>query len=115
MQNQDPGGEPPLGLTGDRAPTGSPPVTPNVFPSPPHWHVGPRPRHRPRTVPPLAGQVGRLPTRPRAPALSWAKFPLGLASRGNPFLFSFFHFLFLFSHIFTYIDILCTKNSLNKL
>jgi hypothetical protein len=39
---------------------------PNVVPSPSLWHVGPRPGHRPRVVPPLAGQVGRLPARARA-------------------------------------------------
>jgi hypothetical protein len=38
---------------------------------------GPAPRHRPRAIPtpspPLAGRVGRLPTRPLALALGWAK------------------------------------------
>jgi hypothetical protein len=28
---------------------------------------------------------------------------------------SFFHFFFLFSYIYSFTDILCTKNSLNKL
>jgi hypothetical protein len=55
-------------LTGGRAPTGSPPRHPLLAPSvsPSLWHVGPRPRRRPRVVPPLAGQVGCLPTRARA-------------------------------------------------
>jgi hypothetical protein len=62
------------------------------------------------------GRLGRLPA--RAPTLGWAENPpppppAQLA--GNPFSFSFFHFFFLFSYIYAYIDILCTKNSLNKL
>jgi hypothetical protein len=45
---------------------------------------GPTPRHRPRAIPmpspPLAGRVGRLPTRPRALAFGWAKNSPGPAS-----------------------------------
>jgi hypothetical protein len=94
MQNRDPGGEPPRGLTGGRAPTDSPP--PNAVPSPSLWHVGPRPRRRPRTVPPLAGQVGRLPA--RAPA--GPNSPLGPANRK---FFIFFFCPFLFHYIYMYI------------
>jgi hypothetical protein len=63
---------------------------------------------------PLAGLVGHLPA--RALALGWAKFPpppTQLAE--NLFSFSFFHFFFPFSYIYLYTNILCTKNSLNKL
>jgi hypothetical protein len=70
-QNRDPGGEPPRtspAVGPDRfAPPPRHPLAPSASPSP--WHVGPRPRRCPHAVPPLAGQVGRLPTRPRAPAL----------------------------------------------
>jgi hypothetical protein len=64
-------------LAGGRAPTGLPPRHPllALSASPSLWHVGPRPQCRPRAVPPLAGQVGRLPARSRAPALGWAEFP----------------------------------------
>jgi hypothetical protein len=56
------------------------------------------------------GRLGRLP----APALAGPKFPPGPASW--EFLFFFlFHFFFPFSYIYLYTDILCTKNSLNKL
>jgi hypothetical protein len=54
-------------LTGGRAPTGLPPHHPLLASSAPSlWHVGPRLRRRPRAVSPLAGQVGRLPARPRS-------------------------------------------------
>jgi hypothetical protein len=68
-------------LTGGRVPTGSPPRHPLLAPSasPSLWHVVQRPwrrpHARPRAVPPLAGHVARLPTRPCTPALGWAEFP----------------------------------------
>jgi hypothetical protein len=52
-QNQNPGGEPPRGLTGGRAPAGSPPppITRSMPSAPFLWHVGLCPRRRPRAVP----------------------------------------------------------------
>jgi hypothetical protein len=70
--------------------------------------VGPRPWRRPRAIPRWRAELGRLP------ALDWAEIPPAQL-QGNPFSFSFFHFFFLFSYIYEYIDILCTKHSLNKL
>jgi hypothetical protein len=114
LQNRDPGGEPPWGLTGGQAPTGSPPsppiTPPNDVPSLSLWHVGPHPQSRPRVVPPLAGQVGRLPARPRARPPARPNPPRGPANR--KFFILFFS---IFLYICIYIDILCTKNSLNKL
>jgi hypothetical protein len=107
-RNRATGEEPPWNFTGGRfSPprTASSPLTP--FP-PPRWHVGPRPRCRPCTVPRWWA------TCPRASALGWDEIPPTQLA-GNPFSFSFFHFFFLFSCIYAYIDILCTKNSLNKL
>jgi hypothetical protein len=63
--------------------------------------------------PPLVGRLGHLPARAR-PRSAGPKFPPTQLA-GNPFSFSFFHFFFLFSCIYAYIDILCTKSSLNKL
>jgi hypothetical protein len=76
MQNRDRDGELPRSLTGGRTSTGSPPPRsspPNAIPSPPRWHVGPRPRRRPRFVPRWwAGWV--VCPRARA-ALGWAEIP----------------------------------------
>jgi hypothetical protein len=94
-QNQNPGEEPlrtspAVGLQPVRPPH-HPLLAPSASPS--LWHVGPRPRRRPRVVPPLAGQVGCLPTRPRAPALGWAESPLAQLAEEISFLFPF-SFLF---------------------
>jgi hypothetical protein len=86
----------------------------NAIRSPPHWHVGPLPQRHPRSIPHWWADWAACP-RARPPALGWAEIPPGLATRENPFLFPFFHLFFLFSCIYVYIDILCTKNSLNKL
>jgi hypothetical protein len=60
------------------------------------------------------GQVGRLP-RPRARLrLDGPNHPLAQLAR-NPFSFLFSLFFFPFSYVYLYADILCTKNSLNKL
>jgi hypothetical protein len=68
-----------------------------------------------RSVPSFRGPPGPIRPRRRAPALGWAEiFPPGPANR-EPFSFFFSPFLFLFSYIYAYIDILCTKNTLNKL
>jgi hypothetical protein len=61
-------------------------------------------------VPRWRAKLGRLP----APQLG-RNPPPGPLSREIPFLFSFFYFFFPFSYVYAYIDILCTKNSLNKL
>jgi hypothetical protein len=79
-QNRDPSREPPRTSPAVRLRPVPPVTPPNAVPSPSLWHMGPRPRCRPRAVPPLAGQVGRLLARPRAPALGWAEFPPGPAS-----------------------------------
>jgi hypothetical protein len=60
------------------------------------------------------GRLGRLP-RPRARSRPGGpKSPPGPASKKTLFFF-FSHFFFPFSHIELYANILCTKNSLNKL
>jgi hypothetical protein len=73
-QNWDPSREPPRtspAVEPDRfAPLSPPPSTVSL---PSLWHMGSR-----RS--PLAGQVGRLPTRPRALASGWAEIPPGPAS-----------------------------------
>jgi hypothetical protein len=49
---------------------------------------------------------------PPVPALGWAEIPPAQLAGKSLF---FFHYFFLFSYIYAYIDILCTKNSINKL
>ena len=77
-------------------------------------------------TPPLAGAWARAhgayPCCSALPWAGWAACPRSLGRNlppvqlpENSFSFSFFHFFFLFSYIYAYIDILCTKNSLNKL
>jgi hypothetical protein len=91
-----------------------PAIEPRSAPSPHHRSTpstplplacGPAPQHHPRAIPtpspPLAGRVGRLPTRPRALALGWAKnsSPAQLAEK--PFFFFLFSFPFpIFIYIF---------------
>jgi hypothetical protein len=58
------------------------------------------------------GRLGRLPA--RAPTLGWAEIPLAQLAEKTLFFF-LFHFFFLFFFIYAYVDIFCTKNSLNKL
>jgi hypothetical protein len=69
-QNRDPDGEPSRTSPAVRPRPISPPPPPRhpllASLAPSLWHVGPRLRRRPRVVPPLAGQVGRLPARPRS-------------------------------------------------
>jgi hypothetical protein len=118
--NRNHDGEPPWNLVGVRffpTPAGSPPPpsdhpTPSASPS--LWHMGPHPRRRPRAVPRWRAKLGRLP-RGRARALARTKSPP--TELAGKFLFFFlFPFLFpIFIYIYAYIDILCTKNSLNKL
>jgi hypothetical protein len=74
-----PGGEqlrtsPAVGL--DQFPPRHPLLAPSASPS--LWHMGP---HHPRTIPSLAGQVGRLPTRPRS---AGPKSPPAQLSEGIP-------------------------------
>jgi hypothetical protein len=103
-----------------------PPVEPRSSPSPL------RCRQR-RQHPPLSLAGGPTPPRrpPPSPPHRWASWAVSLArasaraqvGRKSPpahrerksFFFFFSHFLFPFSHIYLYADILCTKNSLNKL
>jgi hypothetical protein len=79
--------------------------------------------------PPLLVARGPTPTEP-SPRRSVVVGPGGPPARArarlgqnlppaqlveNPFFFFLFPFLFPFSYIYLYADILCTKNSLNKL
>jgi hypothetical protein len=82
---------PPLSLAGGPAPPRRPP------PSPPHSWAS------------WAASLARASATPK-----WAEIPPGPQGKEILFLF-FFQFLFPFSHIYLYADILCTKNSLNKL
>jgi hypothetical protein len=105
------------GLAAGRTPVELPPLpplssTPSATPSP--WRVGPAPRRRPRRRPAQLGQLGRKRTRPRALAPAGPKSPPAQLA-GNPFSFFFSLFFFPFSHIYLDANILCTKNSLNKL
>jgi hypothetical protein len=87
-QNRDPDGEPTGASPAVELRPVRPPHTPrNTVPSPPRWHVGPRPRRRPRAIP-SAGGPSRPPARAAAPPLL-GRIPPGPASRGNPFLFPF--------------------------
>jgi hypothetical protein len=79
-QNRDPGGEPQRtspaeGL--DRFAPLQPPPSVVSLPLPLSCEPAPTTMspHHPRTISPLAGQVGRLPARPRAPALGWPNSP----------------------------------------
>ena len=67
---------------------------------PPLWHVGPRPWCRPRAVPLLAGQVGRLPTRSRVPVLGWAEIPPAQLAEEISFLFPFSFPIFIYMYIY---------------
>jgi hypothetical protein len=110
LQNRDPDGELPRGLTGGRArPVRPPPPSSAPRRQPPlSLARGPAPRRRPRAIPalffPLAGRVGRLPTWPRARprSLGQKSHPAQLA-RNSFFFFPFFHFFFLFSYIYIFI------------
>jgi hypothetical protein len=105
------------GLAADRTPVELPPLpplpsTPSATPSP--WHVGPAPRRRPPPSPHAAGPSepkARQPARARA---NWTKIPPAWLA-GKSFIFFLSHFFFPFSHIYLDTNILCTKNSLNKL
>jgi hypothetical protein len=68
--------------------------------SPSLWHVGPCPRRRPRVVPLLAGQVGRLPTRSRVPVLGWAEIPPAQLAEEISFLFPFSFPIFIYMYIY---------------
>jgi hypothetical protein len=67
-----------------------------------------------RAVPAPREPYGPIWPRRRTPAPDQAEIPPGRLT-WNSFSFSFSHFFFPFSHIYLYADILCTKNSLNKL
>jgi hypothetical protein len=105
------------GLTADRTPVELPPLpplpsTPSATPSP--WRVGPTPR---RCPPPSPRAVGPSEPKARPPARSrqLGRNPPGPASWEILYLFPF-PFLFpIFTYIYLDTNILCTKNSLNKL
>jgi hypothetical protein len=67
----------------------------------------------PAVAPSQLGQLGRK--RARALAPSGPKSPPLAQLARNTFSFFFSHFFSPFSHICLYAEILCTKNSLNKL
>jgi hypothetical protein len=104
------------GLAAGRTPVEPPPssmsLTPSAPPSP--WCAGPRHGAVPRRRPARLGQLGRKRARPRALAPAGPKSPPAQLA-GNPFPFLFSLFFFPFSHIYLDANILCTKNSLNKL
>jgi hypothetical protein len=60
----------------------------------------------------LGSRAASAPARALAP--KWAEIPPGPARQEIPFLF-IFSFIFPFSHIELYANILCTKNSPDKL
>jgi hypothetical protein len=68
----------------------------------------------PAVSPSLLGQLGRKRARARAHA-QVGRNPPSPARQETPFSFYFSSFLFPFSHIELYANILCTKNSSNKL
>jgi hypothetical protein len=115
-QNRTHGGEPPRDFTGGRTPVDSSlPVAVQTPSAPLSSACGPAPRHRPHAVSPAGGPSG-----PPAHEVARARARLGqkhppaqLAEK--PFLVFFSHFFSPFSYIYLYADILCTKNSLNKL
>jgi hypothetical protein len=105
--NQDPGGEPPRGLTGGRArPVGARPL--HAVSPPFLWHMGPRhdtiPAPSPRCFPRWRAEWAAS-TRGRALARArWAKNPPpSPVSSEFPFLF---HFFISFSYFHIYIHIL---------
>jgi hypothetical protein len=100
------------GLAAGRAPPSSVSLTSSTTPLPDVW----APRHGavPRRRPAQMGQLGRKRTRARALAPGGPKSPLAQLAE-NPFSFFFSLFFFPFSHIYLDANILCTKNSLNKL
>jgi hypothetical protein len=113
-RNRDRDGEPPRSLTGGRLrPVPPPPVIPPNA-APPLLAGAWARTHGAVPVLSLAGGPAGPPARARAHARLGRKSPLAQLV-GNPFYFYFFHFFFLFSYIYAYVDILCTKNSLNKL
>jgi hypothetical protein len=101
-----------------RTPSGEPSsdtrFPPNVVPlPPPRWHMGPHPWRHLRAAPRWRAKLGRLPARPRAPALGWAKIPPARLTRNSlSFPFPFFLSPF-FLNIPFYVDNLCTKNGPN--
>jgi hypothetical protein len=118
-QNLNHGGEPPRNLVGGRFFRPRPvrplprPTTQRHQPPPPSgtW------AHAHSTVPasfPAGGLAGPPACAHACSRLAGSKIPPAHLA-GNPFSFSFFHCFFLFSYIYAYIDILCTKNRLNKL
>jgi hypothetical protein len=116
-QNRTHGGEPPRDFTGSRAPVDFPlPITVQTLsaplPLPSMWARATAPFS---AVSPAGGPSG-LPARAAARALApgWAKITPrpSLLEILSPFYFPIF---FPFSYIYLYADILCTKNSLNKL
>jgi hypothetical protein len=62
----------------------------------------------------LGPQLGRRP-RARVPRAWLGRNPPPTRLAGNSFFFFFSHFFSPFSYIYLYADILCTKNSPNKL
>jgi hypothetical protein len=114
-RNRTHGGEPSRDFTGGRAPVDLPPPSLSRAVKPPSladvWACA----TAPSPVVSLAiGPAGPPAAPARALAPEWAKIPPGPSSRKTLFFF-FFSFLFPFSYIELYADILCTKNSLNKL
>jgi hypothetical protein len=115
-QNRTHSEEPPRDFTGNRTPVDSSlPVAVQTTLAPLSLACGPVPRCRPHTVSPAGG-----PSEPPAHAVARARARLG--QKHPPTQLAEKHFLFFFSHLFSpfsyiylYADILCTKNSLNKL
>jgi hypothetical protein len=109
-RNRTTGEEPPSGspATGSSPPrTASPSNAVSPFPL---WRVGPRPRRPPRCHHSSWAVWAQLAATSRARTRPGQNPPPGLVS-----LESFYFFLFPFSYIYLYADILCTKNSLSKL
>jgi hypothetical protein len=116
-QNWDPGGEPPRASPAvELRPVHAPPVTP-VTPSAvslplplARWPTptAPSPRRSP------AGGPSGPPARAR-PRSAGPNFPPAQLAEEIPFLFLFPFSFPIYIYVYIYIDILCTKNSLNKL
>jgi hypothetical protein len=116
-RNRTRGGEPPRITTTDRTPVDLP--LPPLPPAPlnslplagmwaPHRSAGP-------PVLPRCWANWAASRAARALAPGWAEIPPDPARQENPFSFLFSLFFSHFSHIELYANILCTKNSSNKL
>jgi hypothetical protein len=84
-----------------------------VKPPPPRWHVGPVTQRRPPPSPRCWANWAASRTRARSRQGGPKSPPAQQGRKSFSFLFS--HFFSHFSHIELYANILCTKNSSNKL